>query len=210
MRLALYCRVSTSDQTCEMQLRELRQYAAARGWPIIAEFVDTGVSGAKTSRPQLDLMLAAAKRRDFDIIAVYKLDRLGRSLSHLIATIGDFGSWGVRFIAISQGIDTDANNPTSRLLLGMLAVLAEFERELIRERISSGVRNARANGKEFGRRRVVFDRQRARDLLNQPKATYRSVARELGVSLSVLHGGMKSGAHNCPIPAESPKDCPNA
>src|SRR6266513_5253110 len=126
MKAAIYARVSTSDQNCEMQLRELREYAIRRGWEVAGEYVDTGWSGAKASRPQLDRLMQDASQRKFDCVLVWKIDRLGRSVLHLNQQLAALSSYGVRFISTSQSLDTGQSNPTSRLLLQILASVAEF------------------------------------------------------------------------------------
>ncbi len=138
MRTALYARVSTTDQNCESQLTELRRYAVARDWPIAEEYVDTGFSGAKASRPALDRLMKDALARRIDTIIVYKLDRWGRSVAHMSQTITQLRAANVRFIATSQGIDTDINNPVANFQLQILAAVTEFERELIKERVAIG------------------------------------------------------------------------
>ena len=162
VRLAIYARVSTADQQCEMQLRELRQYAAARGWNLVGEYVDTGWSGKNAERPELRRCVADAKARKFDAIAVWKLDRWGRTVQQLVNDILDFDSAGIRFIAITQGIDTDSSNPISRLLLHIMAAFAEFERAVINERVVSGIRNAQSkgtrSGNPIGRPKRIFNR----------------------------------------------------
>jgi putative DNA-invertase from lambdoid prophage Rac len=180
MRTALYARVSTSDQTCEMQLRELREYAERRGWAVAGEYVDTGWSGAKASRPQLDRLMQDAAQRNFDCVLVWKIDRFGRSVLHLNQQLAALNSYGVRFIATSQSLDTDQSNPTSRLLLQILASVAEFEREMIRERTLAGLRVARANGKHVGRPKRVFRRD---ELVQLREAGYswRTIASRLGI-----------------------------
>src|SRR5215510_6521682 len=135
MRIALYCRVSTTDQNCEMQLRELRDYAAARKWPFHAEYVDAGWSGAKANRPELSRLMQDARKRRFDAVLVWKLDRWGRSVADSIKSIQELVSLGVRFIAVTQNIDTDESNPMARFLLHIMAAFAELEPELIRERV---------------------------------------------------------------------------
>ena len=185
MKTALYARVSTTDQDCEVQLRELREYVARRGWDSAAEYVDAGVSGAKSSRPALDGLMTAAARREFDVMLCWKLDRLGRSVLHLSQQLAALNSYGVRFIAVSQAIDTDASNPSSRLLLTILAGVAEFERELIRERTLSGVRAAKARGKVLGRPRRVC----RRDIVAQMRATghsWRAIAQALSIPVSTV------------------------
>jgi len=121
MLCAIYCRVSTTDQTCEMQLRELREFISRRDWRCGGEYIDTGFSGAKASRPALDRLMADAAQHKFGCIVVYKIDRFGRSVLHLNQQLAALTSYGVRFIATSQSLDTDEKNPTSRLLLQILA-----------------------------------------------------------------------------------------
>ena len=157
-RVALYARVSTLNQGQDtgLQLEELRQVAAQRGWIVSAEYVDEGVSGTKTTRPALDRMLADAQAGKFDLLAVWKLDRLGRSLPHLLTVLDQLASNGVGFAAIRDvGIDT--TTPTGRLLLQLLGALADYERSLIRERVLAGVRRAQASGKHCGRPRKDVD-----------------------------------------------------
>src|SRR5580692_511838 len=112
MRCALYCRVSTTDQHCNLQLRDLRQYIAARDWKNGGEYIDTGFSGAKSSRPALDRLMADAAKRKFDCIAVWKLDRSGRSVLNLSQQLAPLTSHRVRFVATTQGLATDQSNPT--------------------------------------------------------------------------------------------------
>ena len=168
VRVAIYARVSTTDQQCEMQLRDLRQYAAARGWALAGEYVDTGWSGKNAERPELRCCIADAKARKFDAIAVWKLDRWGRTVQQLVNDILDFDSAGIRFIAITQGIDTDANNPISRLLLHIMAAFSEFERAVINERVVAGIRNAQArgtrSGNPIGRPKRIFNRAQVAEM----------------------------------------------
>src|SRR5450755_4923373 len=156
MKAAIYARVSTTDQNCEVQLLELREFVQRQGWVVHKEYVDTGFSGAKASRPALDRLMADAAKRKFDCVAVWKIDRFGRSVLHLNQQLAALTSHGVRFIATSQSLDTDEKNPTSRLLLQILASVAEFEREMIRERTLSGIKAAQAAGTIIGRPKRVF------------------------------------------------------
>src|SRR5436190_15700127 len=189
MKAAIYARVSTSDQNCEMQLRELREYAHRRGWEVAGEYVDTGWSGAKASRPQLDRLMLDASRRDFDAVLVYKLDRFGRSVRNCLDGIEALRTHEVRFLAVSQNIDTDESNPTSRLMLHILAAVGEFERELIRERVSAGMRSAKAqgtrSGKAIGRPRRVFDRDEVLRL-RQDGISFAKIARQLKVGIGTV------------------------
>ncbi|MCZ2155104.1 MAG: recombinase family protein [Bryobacterales bacterium] len=181
MKTAIYARVSTADQHCESQLKELREYVARRGWTIAAEYVDTGFSGAKASRPALDSLMKAAALKKFDAVAVFKLDRFGRSVLHLSQQLAALESYGIRFIAISQGLDTDASNPTSRLLTGILSCVAEFERELLRERTLSGIRAAQAAGKHVGRPKRIFRRDEVVRLRDVEGLSWRNIAAKLNI-----------------------------
>lgn len=185
MKAAIYARVSTQDQHCEVQLRELREYCKRRGWKKPAEYVDQGVSGSKASRPALDRMMRDASDRQFDVVLVWKLDRFGRSVLNLSQQIQQLDNYKVRFLATTQGIDTDSANPTSRLLLNILAAVAEFEREIIRERTRAGLARARELGKSLGRPKKLF----RRDLVEELRAagvSWRAIAKRLGVSLSTV------------------------
>ena len=184
--VAIYARVSTTDQNCEMQVRELREYATRRRWHVSGEYLDTGWSGAKASRPELDRLMKDAALCRFDAVLVWKLDRFGRSVRNCLDGIESLRSHGVRFLAVSQSIDTDESNPTARLLLHILASVAEFERELIRERVRAGIKSAKHQGKQLGRKRVVFDRSRA-ETMYHAGATVREIASALQVGRSTVH-----------------------
>ncbi len=179
VQVALYARVSTQDQNCEVQLRELREFIARHRWVVYREYVDTGFCGAKSSRPALDRLMADAAQRRFDVVAVFKLDRFGRSVLHLNQQLAALDSYGIRFIAASQGLDTDHSNPTSRLLLQILASVAEFERQLICERTLAGVRAA------LGRPRRVFRRDEAIRMRGEG-LSWRAIAERLQVPVSTV------------------------
>ncbi len=191
MRTVIYARVSTADQSCEMQLRELHEYAERRGLAVAAEYVDTGWSGAKTSRPELDRLMRDARRRRFDAVLVWRLDRWGRSVAHCIRSIQELVSLGVRFIAVTQNIDTDETNPTSRFMLHIFAAVAELEREMIRERVVSGIRAAKAKGKRLGRPRRVFRRDEAL-ALRTAGMSWRKIAQELNVPMTTVIDSCRS------------------
>jgi DNA invertase Pin-like site-specific DNA recombinase len=180
MNVAIYARVSTPDQTCENQLLELRRYCAARSWTVV-EYVDQGVSGARESRPALDVMLAAAKRRRVDAVVVWRLDRLGRNLRHLILTLDELQALGVAFVSLGEGIDT--STPAGRLQLHILGAMAEFERARIAERVNVGLARAKAHGQRLGRpRRRVTDRE----IEGTKGLSLRQAAGVLGVSKSFV------------------------
>ena len=155
-RVALYARVSTlNSQDPEMQLTELREYAERRGWLIVEEFTDQGVSGCKESRPALNRLMADACRRGFDAILVWKIDRFGRSLKHLVNSLAELAALGVSFISLRDNLDL--STPSGRLMFQIIGAMAEFERALIQERVRAGLRNARAKGRRLGRPRVIVD-----------------------------------------------------
>jgi DNA invertase Pin-like site-specific DNA recombinase len=182
LRAALYARVSTAHngQDPDLQLRELREYATRRGWQIAGEFVDVGVSGSKGSRPELNRLMAAAHTRQIDAVLVWKLDRFGRSLRHLVNGLAELEARGVAFISLSDNLDL--TTPAGRLMFQIIGSMAEFERSLIQERVKAGLRNARAKGKRLGRPRVAVSTTRIAALRAQG-ASWRAVAREIGLSV---------------------------
>jgi putative DNA-invertase from lambdoid prophage Rac len=183
IRTAFYVRVSTVDQNCSMQLAELKEYCARRGWHLVGEYVDTGWSGAKASRPELDRLMSDARR--FDAVLVWKLDRWGRSLIHSVQRIQELASLGIRFLAVTQNIDTGDDNPMARFLLNIFASFAEFEREMIRERVACGLRSAKAKGKRLGRPKRVFRRDEALRLRSEGMS-WRAISRQLHIPVSTL------------------------
>lgn len=150
MRVCVYARVSTPQaQSVEMQLRDLRELALRRGLEIVAEYCDEGISGARDSRPALDRMLGDLRSKKFEAVLVWRLDRLGRSLLHLVGLLDQFHRAGVELISLSEGLDFATI--TGKLLFQIISAFAEFERDCIRERVRAGMRNARAKGKRIGR-----------------------------------------------------------
>jgi len=190
-RAALYARVSTADQEPGNQVDELREYAARRGWVVHDVYVDRGVSGAKDRRPQLDALLEDARRRRIDVVLVWALDRLGRSLPHLVRTAEQLEAWGVDLVALTQPIDT--TSPAGRLTFAVLGAVAQFERELLRERVAAGLRRARREGKRIGRPPVRVDVDRARELL-AGGASVSATARALSVSRRGLRRALARAA----------------
>jgi DNA invertase Pin-like site-specific DNA recombinase len=191
VRVGLYARVSTTDQDCSQQLRDLRVFCEARGWSVEGEYVDHGVSGKKAKRPAMDKLMDAARQRRIDAVMVWKLDRWGRSVPHFVASVQELHTLGVRFVAVTQGIDTDESNPASKLLMNIMASFAEFERELIVERTLAGLTRARREGKTLGRPRKVLDRNKVRKLHRQGLGV-RAIAAQLGVSHMTVHRIVKA------------------
>ncbi len=186
MRVGIYARVSTTDkgQDVGMQTRELEAYAKARGWTICDRFVDEGISGSQTKRPALDRLLNACRRRQVDVVLVWRLDRLGRSLKHLIMTLDEFQSLGVAFVSLHEQLD--CTTATGQLLLHLLGAFAEFERAIIRERVKAGLANARNKGKRLGRPSLAIDALQIKSL-RRTGHSIRQIARELHISLGSVH-----------------------
>ena len=185
MNAALYARVSTRDkgQDPEMQLAELREFATKRGWQVTGEFVDIGVSGSKDSRPQLDATMRLAKSRKLDVIAVWKLDRFGRSLRHLVDALAELRAVGCDFVSLRDNLDL--TTPAGRMMFHVIGAMAEFERELIRERVKAGLAHARAKGQTLGRPKVRRDRDKDATIIRRMRAegdSYGEIAEALGRS----------------------------
>src|SRR5262245_18333566 len=187
MRAILYARVSTKDkgQDVNTQLLPLREYAQRRGFEVVSECVDHGVSGAKDRRPALDKLMKAARAREFDAVLVFKLDRFGRLLQHLTAALSEFKALDIEFVSITESIDT--STPAGKALFGMIGVFAEFEHDLISERVRAGMARARKQGVKFGSRpRLVFDREAVRKL-HAAGATVREISKRFKLSVGTVH-----------------------
>jgi putative DNA-invertase from lambdoid prophage Rac len=212
IKAAIYARVSTGDQNCHMQVAELRQYCASRGWGVHGEYVDT-ISGIKSSRPGRDKLMKDVRARRVDAVLVWKLDRWGRSLADSVITMQELASAGVRFICTTQGLDTDDSNPMGRAMLGMLQVFAQFERDMINERVNAGVKRyqiehaaGRARSKSgknlpIGRPKNIF---RVDEAIRMRKEglSWRKIAKQLGVPEATVRSRC---AENCASEVEKTK-----
>lgn len=193
-RIALYARVSTlnSHQDPEMQLSELREYANRRGLSIHEEYVDQGVSGSKESRPALNRLMADAQRCKFDAVLVWKIDRFGRSLKHLVNSLADLSAYGIAFISLKDNLDL--STPSGRLMFQIIGAMAEFERALIQERVRAGLRNAKAKGKRIGRPQVKIDSSKVLDLRSQG-LSWRAISDQLKLGLGTVYRAVKLHPH---------------
>ena len=179
-RAAIYARVSTHNgQNPEMQLEELRVFCKRRDWEIAGEYVDTGVSGSKEHRPALDRLLFECRKRSVDAVVVYRYDRFARSLRQLVNALEEFRALGIDFVSLHEGVDT--STPNGRLVFGIFASIAEFERELLRARVRSGLASARAKGKHLGRPRVGVDSFSRIAALRAQGRSWAEICKELGV-----------------------------
>ncbi len=188
-RVALYLRVSTSEQTTRNQRRELQAVAKRHGWDIVATYEDAGVSGSKgrEERPGFDALMKAVARREIDMVAAWSVDRLGRSLTDLLAFLTDLHAKGVDLFLHQQGLDT--STASGRAMFQMLGVFAEFERAMIRERVMTGLARARAEGKQLGRRTVEQSeakKVKAVQALRSQGIGIRRIAREVGLGVGTV------------------------
>jgi DNA invertase Pin-like site-specific DNA recombinase len=186
---ALYARVSTLDQNCEVQLEDLRRFASKR-FARHSEYTDAGVSGTQRHRPQLDALMRDARRRLFDVVLVWKFDRFARSLKHLIESLDEFNALGIDFISLTEGVDT--TTPAGQLLFHIVGAVAQFERDLIAERVRAGMAHARAMGKHIGRPRAKVDLEAVRSLRLQGKSL-RVIATTLNIPVSRVRRALVRG-----------------
>jgi len=187
--VALYARVSTTDQSCEVQLADLRRFAGQR-FGVIREYIDTGISGAQRHRPSLDGLMADAGKKRFDVVLVWKFDRFARSLKHLIDSLEDFGALGIDFVSYTEGVDT--TTPSGRLLFHMVGAVAQFERDLIAERVRAGIAHAKAMGKRIGRPPAEIDAEQVHSLRTQ-NLSLRKIAKALNVPVSRVRRALAKG-----------------
>ena len=187
-RVAIYARVSTDKQTCENQLIELRAVADRCGYTIVTEFVDTGISGAKgrADRPALNEMMKAATQRRFDMVLVWSIDRLGRSLQNLVELLNELQSMRIDLMFLQQGMDTSSSS--GRMMFSIFGALAEFERNLIRERVIAGQNRAKAKGVKMGRPSKMNDGLKsAIQLLRSNGMGIKQIAKECGVGIGTVY-----------------------
>ncbi len=151
-RVALYARVSTTDQSTDSQLLDLRRYVSDRGWTIFKEYCDNGISGTKDNRPALNDLMDDAKKRRFDVVLVWRFDRFARSTKHLILALEDFRNLGIDFVSYQENIDT--SSPLGSAIFTIISAVAQLERDIIAERVKAGLRRVKENGKRLGRPRA--------------------------------------------------------
>ncbi len=178
-RVAIYARVSTSDQSTESQLLDLRRYVRERGWTLFNEYCDNGISGTKDSRPALNELMDAAKKRRFDTVLVWRFDRFARSTKHLILALEEFRNLGIDFVSYQENIDT--SSPLGSAIFTIISAVAQLERDIIAERVKAGLRRARENGKKLGRPEISVDECEIRRL-RAGGHSLREIAVQVGIS----------------------------
>src|SRR6266851_10292210 len=197
-RVALYVRCSTHEQDVTNQQRELEAVAQRHSWEVVGIFSDEGVSGARDRRPAFDRLRRGIMRKEFDMVAAWSVDRLGRSLQNLLVFLGELQAKNVDLYLHQQGLDTQT--PAGRALFQMLGVFGEWERFMIRDRIMAGLARARAAGQRLGPPRVTVDLPRARALLAEGKSL-RQVATIMGLKAATLHRHISATNGHRPAPA---------
>jgi len=188
-RVGIYVRVSTMDQKTDLQRDELKEYAEKRGWGSVEVFEDIGISGSTSERPGLRRLLDAARKRRVDVVLIWKLDRLFRSLKHLVGCLEEWRELGVSLVSLKESLDL--TTASGRLLMHVIGAMAEFERELIRERVVAGLAAARKQGRVGGRKKVRDD-EAIRKLRTQG-LSIRQIAKQLGVSKGSVQAALESG-----------------
>lgn len=190
MKVAIYTRVSTNDQSTELQIRDLTKYCESRGFEIFKVYEDLGISGSTKSRPSLDQMMADARKRKFKAVLVWRFDRFARSTKHLITALEEFKSLEIDFISHNENIDT--SSAVGEMIFTMISAMAQFERRLIQERVMAGLKNAVAKGKKLGRK-VKVDPVIVKQLkAKHPNMSISKIAKHLGISAGSVHAALKS------------------
>lgn len=207
MVTAIYGRISTRSQDVSTQLEDLREYARRRGWVIAEEYLDIAESGARASRPALDRLMADARRRRFDTVLVWRFDRFARSTRQLILALEEFRKLGIEFVSYMEHIDT--GSPLGEAMFTIIGAFAQFERNVLIERVQAGLRKARAEGKQLGRPRAVVNRLKI-GALQAEGLSYREIGRRLGIPRSTVYKYRDPTINRpqAPVPAALPS-CPS-
>jgi DNA invertase Pin-like site-specific DNA recombinase len=196
MKVALYTRVSTADQSVDMQVLDLRLYCQQRGFEIYREYSDEGVSGTKDKRPALDELMADARKRKFDAVICWRFDRFARSTKHLITALEEFRHLGIEFISYQENIDT--SSPLGKAIFTIVSAIAELERNIIVERVKAGIRRARENGKALGRPKTLkLEIEELKELRSQGMS-FREIARRVNACPATVYKSLRKSDPNNP------------
>ena len=191
MKIAIYTRVSTQDQSVEMQTSDLRRYCEQRGFRIYKEYSDQGVSGSKDKRPALDELMADAKKRKFDAVLVWRFDRFARSTKHLITALEEFRHLGIEFISYQENIDT--SSPFGKAMFTIVSAIAELERNILLERVRAGLKRAKDNGQILGRpKRLDLDVKELRKMRDKEKLSFRQIAKRVKACPATVYKSLKN------------------
>jgi DNA invertase Pin-like site-specific DNA recombinase len=197
MKVALYTRVSTNDQSVEMQTSDLKRYCDQRGFEVYKEYSDQGISGVKDKRPALDELMSDAKKRKFDVVLVWRFDRFARSTKHLITALEEFRHLGIDFISYQENIDT--SSPLGKAMFTIVSAIAELERNILLERVRAGLKRAKDNGAILGRpKRLDLDVRELQRMRNKEKLSLRQIAKRVKASPATVYKSLKNPGHKTP------------
>jgi DNA invertase Pin-like site-specific DNA recombinase len=197
MKVALYTRVSTNDQSVEMQTSDLKSYCDQRGFEVYKEYCDQGISGVKDRRPALDELVADAKKRKFDVVLVWRFDRFARSTKHLITALEEFRHLGIDFISYQENIDT--SSPLGKAMFTIVSAIAELERNILLERVRAGLKRARENGRILGRpKRLDLDVKELQRMRDKEKLSYRQIAKRVKACPATVYKSLKNPGRKNP------------
>ena len=197
MKIAIYTRVSTQDQSTEMQTQDLRHYCEQRGFEIYKEYSDLGISGVKDKRPALDELMSDAKKRKFDAVLCWRFDRFARSTKHLVTALEEFRHLGIDFVSYQEAIDT--SSPLGKALFVIVSAIAELERNILLERVRAGLRRAKESGAILGRpRRLDLDVKELQKMRDKEKLSFRQIAKRVKACPATVYKSLKNSEHKNP------------
>ena len=196
-KIALYTRVSTQDQSVEMQITDLRRYCEQRGFQIFKEYSDQGISGTKDKRPALDELMSDAKKRKFDAVLCWRFDRFARSTKHLITALEEFRHLGIEFVSYQENIDT--SSPLGKAMFTIVSAIAELERNILLERVRAGLKRAKENGMILGRpKRLDLDVKELQRMRDTEKLSFRQIAKRVKACPATVYKSLKNPGRKNP------------
>ena len=197
MKVALYTRVSTNDQSVEMQTSDLKRYCGQRGFEVYKEYSDQGISGTKDKRPALDELIDDAKKKKFDVVLVWRFDRFARSTKHLITALEEFRHLGIDFISYQENIDT--SSPLGKAMFTIVSAIAELERNILLERVRAGLKRAKENGTILGRpKRLDLDVKELQKMRDKEKLSFRQIAKRVKACPATVYKSLKNPGRKSP------------
>ena len=197
MKIAIYTRVSTQDQSVDMQTQELKRYCGQRGFGIYKQYSDSGISGTKDRRPGLDELMADARKRMVDVVLVWRFDRFARSTKHLVTALEEFRHLGIDFISYQENIDT--SSPLGKAMFTIVSAIAELERNILLDRVRAGLRRAKENGRILGRpKRLDLDIRELQKMRDKEKLSFRQIAKRVKACPATVYKSLKNPGHKSP------------
>jgi DNA invertase Pin-like site-specific DNA recombinase len=197
MKIALYTRVSTQDQSVDMQITDLRRYCEQRGFEVYKEYSDVGISGTKDKRPGLDELMSDARKRRFDAVLCWRFDRFARSTRHLIVSLEEFRNLGIDFVSFQENIDT--SSPLGKAIFTIVSAISELERNIILERVKAGLRRAKENGRILGRpKRLDLDVKELQKMRDKEKLSFRQIAKRVKACPATVYKSLKNPGRKNP------------